>query len=117
MRVSVVIITKNEEENIKRCLKSVYWADEKIVVDSGSSDSTVTQARKMGARVFKLRWKGYASQKNYAINKARGPWILSLDADEEIPRELADEIKRVVSSVKPADGYYINRRNFFYGKE
>src|SRR5215468_7256688 len=89
MQLSVVIITLNEEANIGRTLQSVQplVADGKgeiILLDSGSTDRTVEIAKSMGAKVFVEEWKGYAAQKNSAIDKATGDWILSLDADEEL---------------------------------
>ena len=97
MILSVVIITFNEEANIGRALASVQSlvADGKgeiIVVDSGSTDRTVEITKSFGAKVFIEEWKGFAAQKNSAIDKAAGDWILSLDADEEVSRELAEEI-------------------------
>jgi len=100
--LSVVIITHNEEANIGRTLASVQplVADGKgeiIVVDSGSTDRTVEIAKSFGAKVFIGEWKGYAAQKNSAINKAEGDWILSLDADEELESELVTEIDVALS--------------------
>src|SRR6201993_1516652 len=97
MQLSVVIITFNEEANIARTLESVQplIADGKgeiIVVDSGSTDRTVEIAKSFGARVFIEEWKGYAAQKNSAIDKAAGVWILSLDADEEVEPSLAVQV-------------------------
>lgn len=97
MTLSVVIITHNEEANISRTLESVkpLVADGKgeiIVVDSGSTDRTLEIARSVGAKVFVEEWKGYAAQKNSAIDKARGDWILSLDADEEVESTLIEEL-------------------------
>ena len=97
MTLSVVIITYNEEANLGRTLESVLplvgdGKGEIIVVDSGSTDRTVEIARSHGAKVFIENWKGYAAQKNSAIEKASGDWILSLDADEEVELELAAEI-------------------------
>ncbi len=97
MKISVVIITHNEEANIGRTLQSVQplmkdGQGEIIVVDSGSTDHTVGIAESYGARVFVEEWKGYAAQKNSAIEKASGDWILSLDADEELEPELAELI-------------------------
>jgi glycosyltransferase involved in cell wall biosynthesis len=97
MNLSVVIITVNEEANLSRTLASVkpLVADGKgeiIVVDSGSTDRTVQIAKSFGANVFVEEWKGYAAQKNSAIDKAKGDWILSLDADEELSSNLAAEI-------------------------
>ena len=98
MKLSVCIITLNEEANIGRTLKSVrpLVADgqgEIIVVDSGSTDKTVEIAKSYGAKVFTEPWKGFAAQKNSAIEKAQGEWILSLDADEEVSPELAAEVE------------------------
>src|SRR5258707_3758979 len=114
MSLSVVIITRNEESNIGRTLASVAWADERIVVDSGSRDRTLEIAREQGAKVFPEAWKGYAQQKNSAIAKASSDWILSIDADEEVSAELAESIKRVVGNATPnVSGYFISRRNLF----
>jgi glycosyltransferase involved in cell wall biosynthesis len=102
VKLSVCIITLNEEANIGRTLKSVQplVADgqgEIIVVDSGSTDKTVEIAKSYGAKVFTEPWKGFAAQKNSALEKAQGEWILSLDADEEVSSELASEIERFFS--------------------
>lgn len=97
--LSVVIITKNEEANIARTLASVVdFADEIVIVDSGSTDRTLEIARKFGPKmkVFVEEWKGFARQKNSAIEKANGDWILSLDADEEVSPELAQEVPRAI---------------------
>ena len=104
MTLSVVIIAYNEEANIGRTLQSVrpLVADGKgeiIVVDSGSTDRTVEIARSFGAKVFVEEWKGYAAQKNSAIEKATGDWILSLDADEEISAELVEEISWLLRAI------------------
>ena len=102
MTLSVVIITYNEEANIARTLESVMplvrdGKGEIIVVDSGSTDRTVEIARSFGAKVFVEGWRGFAAQKNSALDKASGDWILSLDADEEVDRELRDEILELMS--------------------
>jgi len=148
--LSVVIITHNEEANIGRTLMSVQplvsdGKGEIIIVDSGSTDRTVEIAELLGARVFVERWKGYAAQKNSAIEKARGDWILSLDADESLESGLAGEILaathgglnsesmkgdslEVVERVIAAEesllrgedvstvGFWIPRKNFFLGR-
>lgn len=119
MTLSVCIITFNEEANIARTLQSVKGiADEVIIVDSGSTDSTVALAQANGAKVFVEPWKGFAPQKNSALAKASCDWILSLDADEEVSAELAASIARVVKSPTPPPftGYTINRRNLYFGK-
>src|SRR6202162_3220616 len=105
MNLSVVIITVNEEANISRTLASVkpLVADGKgeiIVVDSGSTDRTVEIAKSFGAKVFVEEWKGYAAQKNSAIDKAIGDWILSLDADEEVDRDLQQALGDTVEGLE-----------------
>ena len=118
MTVSVCIITLNEEANIGRTLESVKdFADEIIVVDSGSKDNTVSIAQSFGAKVFVESWKGFASQKNSALAKAGCEWILSLDADEEVSAELAKSIKAVrQSGSSEFDAYTMNRRNMYMGR-
>lgn len=117
MRLSVVIITLNEEANIGRTLDSVAWADEKIVIDSGSTDRTIEIATHHGAKVLTESWKGYAAQKNSAIAKASADWVLSLDADEEVSSQLAANIQKVISGVRDEiSGYFIARRNYFLGR-
>lgn len=110
------MITKNEEANLPRALESVRWADEVVIVDSGSTDATLEIARKAGAKVFEEPWKGYSGQKNSAIAHATGEWILSLDADEEVSPELAEEIGRLLADEPACCAYRIPRRNHFLGK-
>jgi glycosyltransferase involved in cell wall biosynthesis len=126
MNLSVVIITFNEEANLGRTLASVQplvtdGKGEIIVVDSGSTDRTVEIAKSFGAKVFMEEWKGFAAQKNSAIDKAAGDWILSLDADEETSDGLTKEIDEICDG--PAedgfgseDGYWIKRENQFLGR-
>src|SRR6266446_2968992 len=121
--LSVAIITKNEEANIRRTLESVRWADEIIVVDSGSTDRTCEIAREIGAKVFVEDWKGFAAQKNSAIEKCTGDWILSLDADEEVSEELAKNLREDLPCydgkmpfAPDLNGLYLNRRNLFLGR-
>jgi glycosyltransferase involved in cell wall biosynthesis len=121
--LSIVIITLNEERNIARCLqsirfsKNVFARQEIMVVDAGSHDKTVNLARKLGAKVFVRPWKGYSEQKNWALERIKGDWFLSLDADEELTRELIAEIERkVLETPQDAAGYFIKRRAFFLGK-
>lgn len=116
MTLSVVVITLNEEANIGRVLESVRQADERIVLDCGSTDRTVEIARALKAKTFTEPWKGYSAQKNSAIDKATGDWVLSLDADESVEPELMDEIRRVIEQNLPVDGFYIPRKNYFLGR-
>jgi len=117
MLLSVCIVTHNEEANIARTLKSVSgMAHETIVVDSHSTDRTVEIAESYGAKVFTEPWKGFPGQKNSAIAKASGKWILSLDADEEVSPELRTSIMQLLSAPRVAaqcDGYLMARRNLY----
>lgn len=116
MQLSVVIITFNEEANLARTLASVAWADEIIVLDSGSTDRTRELAESAGAKVFLEPWKGFAAQKNSALAKASGDWILSLDADEEVEPALAVEIRQALAANPSVAGFWIRRKNFFLGR-
>jgi glycosyltransferase involved in cell wall biosynthesis len=124
--LSVVLITYNEEANLPRTLASVKplvdeLGGEIIVVDSGSTDRTREIAETFGARVLVEEWKGFAAQKNSAIDKAQGDWVWSLDADEEVSRELRDELLKLLGSEDhpfvPLTRYMLMRRkNFFLGR-
>jgi glycosyltransferase involved in cell wall biosynthesis len=120
MLLSVCIVTHNEEANIARTLESVRGiADEIIVVDSHSTDQTVSLAKSCGAKVFAEDWKGFPAQKNSALAKADGSWILSLDADEEVSPELAESIGALLKSGQAAaqcDGYFMARRNLYLNR-
>lgn len=123
MTVSVVIITHNEEKNLPRTLESVkaLAADgEIIVVDSGSADRTVEIAHSFRAKVFVEEWKGFAGQKNSAIAKASGDWILSLDADEEVSPAALQVIQRIVGAdsevYRDCSGVWFSRKNYFLGR-
>jgi glycosyltransferase involved in cell wall biosynthesis len=114
--LSVAIITKNEEANLARTLESVIWADEVIIVDNGSTDSTAEIARQYAAKFYTEEWKGFAAQKNSALAKCSSYWVLSLDADEEVSAELAAEIERILISDDVNHAYLIPRRNHFLGR-
>ncbi|HEY6011878.1 MAG TPA: glycosyltransferase family 2 protein [Nitrospirota bacterium] len=116
-KLSVAIITLNEESNIRRTLESVKWADEIVVVDSGSTDRTVAICREYTDKVFHQEWLGFAGQKNSAIDRTTGDWVLSLDADEPIESKLAPEIRDIMASPTAFEGYFIPRRTFFLGKQ
>ena len=115
-RLSVVIVTRNEEERIRACLEAVAWADELIVVDAESEDKTASIARELTDHVIVRPWPGFAAQKNHGLATARGAWLLSLDADEIVSPALRAEIERVVELDGPADGYAGPRRNIFWGR-
>jgi glycosyltransferase involved in cell wall biosynthesis len=115
-KLSVTLITLNEEANIRRTLESVKWADEIIVLDSGSSDRTVSICREFTEKVYHQDWLGFSGQKNAAIDLATGEWILSLDADEPVDKELAAEIREIIASPGANDGYQVPRKTFFLGK-
>lgn len=114
--LSVTIITLNEERNLRPCLESVRFADEIIVVDSGSRDLTQSIAKEFKAQVFQEPWKGFAGQKNSAQDRAKGPWILNIDADERVTEDLRLEIQRVLQSDPPEKGFRVARKNFFCGQ-
>ncbi|MCC7081069.1 MAG: glycosyltransferase family 2 protein [Burkholderiales bacterium] len=117
MKLSVVVITKNEEAVIGRCLASVAWADERIVLDSGSSDATLDIARGLGASVeVTADWPGPATQRNRAIERARGEWILALDADEWITPSSREEIERTISAPTPHSAFRMPRLSSYCGR-
>jgi len=114
-KLSVVIISKNEELFISEAINSANFADEVVVVDSGSTDKTCSIAKELGAKVYNQKWLGYGAQKNYAIQKTKNEWVFVLDADERITNELKVEIKETLLSPK-FQAYKIARLNNFFGK-
>ncbi len=133
--IAAIVITKNEEGNIGGCLESLRWVDELIVVDAESTDRTVGVARSYTSEVFVRPWPGYGPQKNFAMDQATTDWILIVDADERVPQELREEIRRVLTpssasasridlreegmnrSLSSApNAYCLPRRNFYYGR-
>ena len=114
--VSVVIITKNEADNIYAALESVRWADDIVVVDSGSTDNTPNIAKQFTERVFNHEWLGYGAQKNYAASLAIYDWVLSIDADERISEVLASEIRTLIDNEPNANGYRIPRVTRYLGR-
>lgn len=114
--LSVVIIARNEAKNIGRCLASVSWADEIIMIDSGSEDDTVAVAESYGARIFDRPFTGYGTAKREGVEKATSDWILSIDADEEVTPELRDEIKTVLNRETNEAGFFIKRKTMFLGR-
>jgi glycosyltransferase involved in cell wall biosynthesis len=114
--LTVTIITKNEAANIRRCLESIKWADEIIVVDSGSTDDTLEICREYTDKIFSTDWPGYGIQKNRALSHATQDWVLSLDADEEVSSELKTKIQQILKDAKGYDAYSVFRPVVFLGK-
>lgn len=117
IRLSVILITHNESRHVAACLESVAFADEWVVVDSGSTDGTREIAESMGARVVKTEdWPGFGVQKNRALDLARGRWVLSIDADERVSEALAARIQAAIGSEASVDGYELSRISRFCGQ-
>src|SRR5262245_46185816 len=114
--VSVIVCARDEEAVIGRCLASVGWPDERVVVDSGSAAAPKELAEASVGRVVGHEWAGFAAQKNYAARVAAHDWVLSLDADEIVTPELGDSIRAVLDGpMDPHDGYVVDRRGDFLG--
>jgi len=113
--ISCVIIAQNEEKNIAGCVKAFKWAGETVVIDGGSRDRTAALARKAGARVFYRKFDGYSRQKNFAVSKASKGWVISVDADERPEPGFEKAVRRAVEN-REVDGYWLPRKNFFYGR-
>lgn len=138
MKLSAVVLTKNEERNIEACLKTLAFCDEIIVVDDYSEDSTLEIINKLNVppgrkpsgvgdkcQIFRRRLEGdFAAQRNYGLSKAKGDWVLFVDADERVPEALADEISKVKSPSGPGQrqisnwvsGFYIKRQDYMWGR-
>ncbi|MBW4027141.1 MAG: glycosyltransferase family 2 protein [Acidobacteria bacterium] len=114
--LSVAIITRNEEANLARTLRSVSWADEVVLADSGSTDATLAIARDHNATIYEEAWRGFGVQKNFALAQCSGDWLLSLDADEEVSPELQREIQALLSEEPEYKAYSLPRRNLFLGR-
>ena len=114
-KLSVVIITKNEEKHIADAVASAAFADEVVVLDSGSEDATCKISKEMGANVYVEGWRGFGAQKNRAVELASHDWVFVLDADERITPELKQELLAVLVSPS-AKGYYVPRVNYFWGR-
>ena len=132
MDISAVILAKNEEKNIERVINSVKFCAEIVVVDDFSSDDTVKKARELGVNIFQRRLNNdFAAQRNFAMEKVKGEWVLFVDADEEMTRELRNEIKKTIhrnfqsnskfkienSKQEETQAYYLKRRDFWWGRE
>ena len=116
-QVSVFVVCMNEESKIERCLKSVDWCDEIIVIDSGSTDATIEIAKKYTDKIFIRSWPGYVAQKRFGLEQCTKEWVLNLDADEEVSPELKEEIQKLlINDDKSINGYNIPRTVFYLNK-
>lgn len=115
VKISAVIITKNEEANIERCLNSLKWVDEIVVIDSGSVDRTVEICRKNNCKVVETEWLGYGKTKHLAVDSASYDWILSIDADEEVSEKSVSSIKTIIEEDETF-GYKVQIKSFYLGR-
>lgn len=115
-KISACIIAKNEEINIDRCLRSVSWADEIIVVDSGSDDETIEICKRYNCRIVETGWLGFGKTKSISVDSASNDWILSIDADEEVTEELKERILNILKGPEYV-GYRIKRDSFYLGRK
>lgn len=116
--ISAFIVCCNEERQIRRCLESVAWCDEIIVVDSGSTDKTLEICREFTDKITHKKWEGYVKQKRFALEQCTKDWVLNVDADEEVSRELKEEIEEILvkdafEAPSKVNGYFLNRVVFF----
>lgn len=117
LKLSVFIIAFNEERIIEECLKKLYWVDEIIVVDSGSTDNTVAICEKYNAKIFYKKFNGYGEQKQFALDQTSNDWVLSLDADEVLTDSLINEIRlNLEFNQEESFGFYLKSRMVFLGK-
>ncbi|OGH14276.1 MAG: hypothetical protein A2687_01470 [Candidatus Levybacteria bacterium RIFCSPHIGHO2_01_FULL_38_26] len=117
-KISAIIIAKNEEEMIADCLDSLRFCSEKIVVDSGSEDRTVEIAHRFGAKVYSLETNDFSKLRNFGLDKAKGDWILYVDADERVSSKLREEVSNLTKMqdrFKGMSAYYLKRKNFYLG--
>lgn len=118
MSISVIIITKNAGATLRRCLESVAWANEVVVVDSGSSDDTLDICRELGVKVsVTADWPGFGPQKNRALDAASGDWVFNIDADEWVTPELGEEMRRAAAAANPPAAFALPRRSSFCGRD
>lgn len=116
MSLSVALITRNEEANIESCLESVRWADEIVIVDSGSSDKTLEKAEAYTSKIYQVPFRDFASQKNEALSRTTADWVFFIDADERVSKELAAAITERAHAKGPAKAYGVKRKTYFFGK-
>lgn len=115
MRLSVLLVTYNEESTVREAIESIRWADEIVVVDSYSTDRTVEICRELGCRIFQRPWPGFREQKNFALEQCQGEWVLNLDADERVSPELKASIQAALQDPKDCVGFEIKRHTWFLG--
>tara|TARA_R110002050_G_scaffold100580_1_gene208077 strand:+ start:7098 stop:7868 length:771 start_codon:yes stop_codon:yes gene_type:complete len=115
-KLSAFILTFNEERMIEKCLKSLFWVDEIIVVDSGSTDATLEICQKYDVKIFHKDFEGFGEQKQFALEQTSNEWVLSLDADEILTNELITELQNSLDHDPKIDGYYLKRKNVFLDK-
>lgn len=117
LTISAFLVCCNEELNIRRCLESLTWCDEIVVIDSGSTDRTLAIAREYTDRIFHRDWNGFVAQKRFGLEQCRGRWVLNVDADEEVSPELRSAIQLIVNDPAPgATGYELLRVVYFLGR-
>lgn len=115
--ISAIIVARDEEEAIERCLRSIAWTEERIVVvDSATRDATAERARPLATEVVIRDWEGFVATKRFAAERTRCPWVLWLDADEEVDPELAEAIRSAVADPRGAVGFRMRRRNHYMGR-
>jgi glycosyltransferase involved in cell wall biosynthesis len=115
-KLSVYILAFNEEDKVAETIRSVQWADEVLLIDSGSTDRTAEIAQELGARVVNVAFEGFGKLRNSAIEHCSHEWILSMDSDERCTIEARDEIRRIMETPGSLDAYHVPRRNFFFGQ-
>lgn len=116
--ISAVVLTHNEEKNIAKCIDSLRFCEEIIVIDDFSTDKTISLAKKLGAQVYERdKNDNFSAQRNFGLEKAKGEWVLFVDADEQVPLGLAHEIQSEIISIDSAKGYYIKREDILWDKK
>lgn len=117
MAISAIVLTKNEESKIKKCLLSLKWCDEIIIIDNYSKDKTLEIVQQLGVRIYQRELNNdFSSQRNFGLKKAKNEWIFFVDADEKVPQELAKEIKTRINKSDNILGFYLKRKVKFQGK-